>query len=249
MTPRLILQHLSGLPNWGSFALAEIREPAQFEINPGERFGYSGEAYTALQAFVESRTDQKLEELFVTLAKEAGMSNSSFINHEVKTDQYANAQKKDGGERDIFLFKTAGSAYSLVSTAEDLARFIAFYFRKGNLSRKVFEESIRPGVAVEPDAWGASIPVGATINWTLAWGLQEIKGKRLFFHGGNNGEFRSFFAYSPSRETGVAVMTNSASGLSFISEIFEPLLGSIKPAAVWWGYEVDKESNLTKTEF
>lgn len=56
LAPRLILQHASGLPNWGSYALAEIREPVKFNTNPGEKFGYSGEAYTALQKFMEVRS-------------------------------------------------------------------------------------------------------------------------------------------------------------------------------------------------
>ena len=64
LTPRLILQHASGLPNWGSYALAEIREMVQFKTNPGEKFGYSGEAYTALQHFVEARSGRSLEQLF-----------------------------------------------------------------------------------------------------------------------------------------------------------------------------------------
>ena len=52
LTPRLILQHASGLPNWGGWALDVERDPVQFVGNPGEVFGYSGEAYVALQRFV-----------------------------------------------------------------------------------------------------------------------------------------------------------------------------------------------------
>ena len=81
LTPRLILQQASGLPNWSGWALDEEREPVQFVGHPGERFGYSGEAYVVLQRFVELRSSRGLEELFVELAAEAGMSSSSFISH------------------------------------------------------------------------------------------------------------------------------------------------------------------------
>ena len=60
---------------------------------------------------------------------------------------------------------------------------------------------------------------------------------RVYFHAGNNGEFRSFCAYSPDRDVAVALMSNGLAGLSFLSEILDPLVGEITPAAVWWGYE------------
>ena len=143
--------------------------------------------------------------------------------------------------REIFLFDKPGAAYSLVATAEDLARFASYYFYQSGLSAEVYRESIRSHNPVTSDAWGAHIPQGATIAWTLAWGVQEYQGGRLYFHAGNNGGFRSFFAYSRERDLGVALMTNGSDGLSFLSEIFNPIIGDISPVAVWWGYETDEK--------
>ena len=125
LTPRLILQHASGLPNWGGWALDEKRDPVQFIGSPGEGFGYSGEAYVALQRFVEFRSERSLADLFVELAAEVGMTDSSFISHAVGTDQYAQAWRSDGTERAIIAFDRPIASFSLVSTAEDLARFTA----------------------------------------------------------------------------------------------------------------------------
>jgi hypothetical protein len=44
-------------------------------------------------------------------------------------------------------------------------------------------------------------------------------------------------AYSPKHDIAVALMSNGTGGLSFLSEVLGPLIGDIKPAAVWWGYE------------
>lgn len=239
LTPRLILQHASGLPNWGSYALAKERPPVQFRVNPGVGYNYSGEAYIALQAFTEARAGRNVEALFADMAKEAGMMNSSFVSHMEKTDQYAQAFRADGSERAILLFEKPGVSYSLLSTAEDLARFMAFYFRGGGLSTAMFAESLRLRNPVAAEAWGAHIPEGAEISWTLAWGAQKTSDGFVYFHGGNNGEFRSFFAYSRDREVGVALMANGAAGLSFLSDVFDPLVGDIAPAAVWWGYEAE----------
>jgi len=237
LTPRLILQHAAGLPNWGSYALAEVREPTQFRANPGEGFNYSGEAYTALQAFIEARTGRNLEELFQELADEIGMKNSRFISHNGPTNRYAQAWRSDRTERQIMQFDNAGAAYSLISTAEDLARFTDFYFQHAGLSEPLFNESILPLNPVAPGAWGSHIPNGASISWALGWGVLETEDESIYFHAGNNGEFRSFYAYSPARNIGAAVMTNGANGLSFLSEIFTPFVGDIRPASVWWGYE------------
>lgn len=239
LTPRLILQHASGLPNWGGWALDEDRDPVQFIAQPGEGFGYSGEAYIALQRFVEFRTGRGLEELLGELAAEAGMTDSSFISHAAATDQYARAWRADGTERDIIVFDRPFASFSLISTAEDLARFTAFFFSGGGLTPAAHAESIRPSNPAPPDAWGSHIPGGAKISWTLAWAVQEIGPRRVYFHAGNNGEFRSFCAYAPDRDVAVAVMANGVNGLGFLSEILEPLIGEITPAAVWWGYEAD----------
>ncbi len=237
LTPRLILQHVSGLPNWGGWALDPDRDPVPFIGDPGHEFGYSGEAYVALQRFAEQRAGRGLEQLFVEVAADAGMTQSSFISHAGSTDEYAQAWRDDGSVRAILVFDQPIASFSLVSTAEDLARFAAYYFQGGGLSDAAHAESLRPHQPVRADAWGAHIPQGADIAWTLAWVVQETARGRVYFHAGNNGEFRSFIAYSPDNEVAVAVMSNGTKGLSFLSEILDPLVGDITPAAVWWGYE------------
>jgi CubicO group peptidase (beta-lactamase class C family) len=237
LTPRLLLQHASGLPNWGGWALDEDRDAVQFIGKPGDGFGYSGEGYVVLQRFVEFRTGRSLEELFVDLAAEAGMTSSSFISHAAATENYAQAWKEDGTERSIILFNRPIASFSLVSTAEDLAHFTAFYFQGGGLSELAYQESLRAFNPVASDAWGVHIPDGASIAWTLSWARLETGEDRVYFHAGNNGEFRSFMAYSPKHDIAVALMSNGTGGLSFLSEVLGPLIGNIKPAAVWWGYE------------
>jgi CubicO group peptidase (beta-lactamase class C family) len=193
---------------------------------------------------VEFRTGRSLEELFVELAAEAGMTDSSFISHAARTDQYAQAWRADGTERAIIVFDRPIASFSLVSTAEDLARFTAYYFQRGGLSEAAYAESLRSFNTAAADAWGFHIPDGAEISWTLAWAAQEMGDTRVYFHAGNNGEFRSFLAYAPGRDVAVALMANGIHGLGFLSEVLEPLVGEITPAAVWWGYEEEPRSSL-----
>jgi CubicO group peptidase (beta-lactamase class C family) len=56
ITARMVLDHTTGLPNWGG-------TPLEFLFTPGEKFNYSGEGYVYLQRVVEHVTGKSLEEL------------------------------------------------------------------------------------------------------------------------------------------------------------------------------------------
>ena len=57
ITPRHILSHGSGLPDWHS-------RPMPMLFAPGTAFGYSGQGYYLLQHLAEKRTGKTLPELF-----------------------------------------------------------------------------------------------------------------------------------------------------------------------------------------
>ena len=66
LTPRMVLSHKTGLPNWvGNTAYFDRTDPIAFVAEPSEEFTYSGEAYQILKEFIEFRTQQTLGELFV----------------------------------------------------------------------------------------------------------------------------------------------------------------------------------------
>ena len=53
VTPRLVLSHQSGLPNWAGDARdPERTDPLEFKREPGTGYDYSGEAYELLHAHV-----------------------------------------------------------------------------------------------------------------------------------------------------------------------------------------------------
>ena len=65
ITPRMILAHRTGLPNWvGDTDDPDRTDRIAFVAPPGTRFSYSGEAYELLRRYVEFITDRTLDELF-----------------------------------------------------------------------------------------------------------------------------------------------------------------------------------------
>ncbi len=76
ITPRDVLRHSTGLPNWRGKPATEKLAPT---VKPGTRIDYSGEAIFWLQLAVESITGQSLNEAMREhLFAPAGMSDSSY---------------------------------------------------------------------------------------------------------------------------------------------------------------------------
>ncbi|WP_395342041.1 serine hydrolase [Ningiella sp. W23] len=78
LTPKLILMHRSGLPNWAGDPRDHDRtDNIEFIHTPGSFHSYSGEAYLLLQKFIELKTDMSLQSLFEIHLKDE-MPNSAF---------------------------------------------------------------------------------------------------------------------------------------------------------------------------
>ncbi|MGB5675345.1 MAG: serine hydrolase domain-containing protein, partial [Gemmatimonadota bacterium] len=73
ITARQVLTHTTGLPNWGG-------TPLEFNSDPGERWGYSGEGIVYLQRAVEAKTGLTLEEIATREVFEPlGMSDTHYV--------------------------------------------------------------------------------------------------------------------------------------------------------------------------
>ncbi len=73
ITPRLVLTHTSGLPNWGD-------TPLELSYDPGSRWSYSGEGFVFLQRALERSTGLTLNELVQReVFDRLGMTRSSYV--------------------------------------------------------------------------------------------------------------------------------------------------------------------------
>lgn len=231
------LSHRTGLPNWRS---AEF--PLRTHYVPGERFSYSGEAYTWLQIAVESIAGQPLEALMQQLVfGPLGMENSSFVWRPAFEANFAaphDASLQVGIKRKP---QHARAAFSLHTTAVDYAHFLQAVLAGTRLRSSAAALWLAPQIdlrrrgilALRPD----TIDVDTGVAWGLGWGLEP--GQDVFFQWGDSdhGRYKSFAIGSVRAQVAVVILTNGSRGMSIVPELVEHILPGPHPCFGWLGYE------------
>lgn len=239
ITARHVLSHTTGLPNWGP-------EKLPLQAAPGERFGYSGEGYVYLQKVIEKLTGTPLAELarqevFAPL----GMTRTSFVwepafaeggGSVTGTDPFGRPQTipTDRGANG------ANAAASLLTTAEDYARFLIALLDGRGLRKESVDAMLSPQVRIPGELFDPKSPAGeGEVAWGLGWGLQRGGPQEpfWFWHWGDNGGFRAWTTTSREKRTGVVYFTNSAQGLSIAEAVAALAVGAGQPAFARLGYE------------
>lgn len=104
-------------------------------------------------------------------------------------------------------------AWSLHTTAEDLARF-TIAATKTVASPGVLGQFLVPQIAT-----------GSGARWGLGIGLVDTPQGRIFYHMGSNPGFRALMVGVPEESRGVVVLTNGGDGLILAKELVNLILG------------------------
>jgi CubicO group peptidase (beta-lactamase class C family) len=234
ITPRHVLTHQSGFPNWraGSDAL-------KIHFTPGERFSYSGEGFVYLAAAVERITGQTLEAFMRrTVFEPLGMTSSSYVwqSRYESLKVYNHGLLGDlAGRRTPW---RANAAASLHTTAEDFARFVSAVLAGTGLRPSTARALMSP--QSRPDERGINTATAAptgrfapSLAWGLGIGLEQEDETWSIWHWGDNGTTKAYLAASPRRRTGVVLFANSENGLLLAPPIVAEVLGGNASAFAW----------------
>lgn len=221
LTPRMVLTHRTGLPNWvdGDTEFPQRVAPIPFQHPPGTADSYSGEAFQLLQAFVEKQTGQTLQALFEARLGR-WMPHSTFTRPlprgTVASRGYGSAKAASGGRDMTNLTDFAMSAASLVTTAQDYARFLSLVCKREGLSRAAYDDMLRPQVPLPKgdSPWPASRGLG--------WAITDLGGTTLISHNGSNGEYRAFAGFVRETRDGIVILTNGVKGRALIEALLRP---------------------------
>lgn len=219
LTPRMVLTHRTGLPNWmGEGDFYQREGQVTFTEEPGAAFTYSGEGFQLLQAFTEDLTGKSLEEQFQERLG-ALMPNSTFRRPfpegAVLSRGYARASEPETGRDMVAVGERGMAASSLATTAEDYAQFLSHVCRRTGLKPQTYAEYLRPQ---SPAPEEGPFPT----SWALGFMTVEVDGATFIGHGGNNGNYRALAGFIKETGDGFVVLTNSQSGQSMIDALADP---------------------------
>ncbi|MBW3563705.1 MAG: serine hydrolase [Acidobacteria bacterium] len=240
VTPRMVLSHRSGLPNWRPRG-----EPLALLYDPDSRFSYSGEGYVYLQKAIETATGESLEQLASRLVfKPLGMSATSFTWKEEYDATKAFGHDETGRVQDRRKPGQALAAATLHTTATDLGRFLLGMFERTTISEESVHAMLSTASTVPSNCavCNPSVdpgPDSEDLSWGLGYGLLENPSHRYFWHWGDNGDFKAYLFGDDANDTGVAILTNGSGGLAIAGDIAAEALGDQAPLRPleWLSYE------------
>ena len=212
ITPRMVLSHRSGFPNWRRGRLALIADP-------GTKFGYSGEGFVLLQKVIEQITGRPIndfvrERVFIPL----GMTSSSYVWIPEYDTQAAEPHSLFGEPGKKAKPSSANGAASLHTTSHDYALFLAALLQGPGL-----KEDLRRQMLTEQTS------ISSGVGWGLGVGLEKTEGGTCLWHWGDNGDFKCFFLVDRKTRSGFVYFSNGHFGLSLAPELARLILGNPHP--------------------
>jgi CubicO group peptidase (beta-lactamase class C family) len=220
ITARMVLSHTTGFPNWRKGG-EERGGPLPVKSRPGSRFGYSGEGIFYLQRVVEHVTGEPLDAYARrTLFGPLGLSHMSYVWTPELEPALASGHDDGGKFRQRTKYTHANAAYSLYTSAMDYAAILVEIMKPDRsaaylLPRASIEAMLDHQVALDardPIERPASAQ-GLAVYWGLGWSINTTAAGDIAHHSGSNSSgFRCFSQFSPSRGSGIVIMTNGTRG-------------------------------------
>jgi CubicO group peptidase (beta-lactamase class C family) len=222
-TPRQLLAHTSGVPNYfrdETFAARLREEPGRSwrpvelvdhaaahgtpHFAPGQGFEYSDTGYVVAGILVEQVTGRPLDEVYRELVfGPLGMDSTWLEGHEPAREPEVAHHYSDELDWTTINPTVDWAGGGLVTTAPDLARFVRALWSEGIVDSRALNELTR---------WtpGASFPAGHALRYErygLGMGSNTVEGVELLGHTG----FIGAFAFHAPEYDAVLVGTHNAS--------------------------------------
>ena len=223
VTIRHLLNHTSGLRDWGSIAGIEgwprtrrahthmhVLDIAsrQMSLNypPGEYYSYTNTGYNLQAILVERVSGMPFAEFSKKrIFEPLGMTRTEWrddFTRIVKDRAIAYRSTRDGGWSILMPFEDVHGNGGLLTTVQDLLRFTQ-NLETGELGGPRFiEEMHRQGV----------LNSGQTIDYASGLQLRDYKGVPIVEHSGSTAGYRGHLARFPIQGIAVSVMCNATTG-------------------------------------
>ena len=216
LTPRLLLSHQSGFPNW-RWHTADGK--LAFQFDPGTGYQYAGEGYEYLRLAIQAKLGLSWEQLADSLIfRPLEMKDSRLVWDSLMSEErFAQWHNAEGEKYELFKRDQAVASDDLMTTVQDYAQFLEHIIEGADLPPALFE-----------DMTTGQVQVSSRINFGLGWevvhGLPDDE--YALVHGGSDMGVRARAVVMPKSGRGFIAFTNGDQGQQLIDRImveeFEP---------------------------
>lgn len=231
ITARHVLAHTSGLPN-----VPTVEQPMGVHFEPGSRFSYSTAGFACLQSALEHIEHAPFGAIAMKHVFEPlGMHDSSFVWHSRFAHSFAMPHHDGAPLPTKFRPPAAGAGHSLITTAEDYARFVAAALDGRGLAPATAVQWFDALVKIPSDCAdaleGPALTLHEDLAWSLGWGIETCSD--AFFHWGSSQGARAFVLARRRDRSAVVMFANSSSGLRLAPDVVDVFVPGKHPALAW----------------
>lgn len=215
LTPRIALSHRTGFPNWRRM---NPDGRLAFEVDPGTRFGYSGEGFNYVARFAEKKTGMSFEALAERYVfGPIGMKHTSFSRRAWMEGHIAVPMDTTGrwGKPDLRPEGKWSAADDIFTTIRDYATFVISVMKGEGLDRKLAGERMRGEVSIA-NQWPCLAQPPARCptetDAALGWFRFEYGDQPLVWHGGDDWGEHGLAYFYPTTQDGYVVLIDGGKG-------------------------------------
>lgn len=240
LTPRMLLDHTPGFPN---FRFINPDGKLDFKFDPGTRYAYSGEGINLLQFVLEEGLGLDVgREMQRRVFDRFGMTRTSMTWRDDFAPNFADGYDEAGKLEGHHRRGSVRAAGSMDTTIEDYAKFLAGFLRGEGLSAKARAEMLRPQIAIVsphqfPTLETATEPANRAIGLASGLGAVLFKGPEgaAFYKGGHDDWTDNMAVCAEAKKRCILLLSNTARGAAFYPELVDAVLG--KTGLPWrWEY-------------
>ncbi|PVM83655.1 serine hydrolase domain-containing protein [Caulobacter radicis] len=238
LTPRMLLGHSTGFPN---FRWLNPDEKLDIKFTPGSRYAYSGEGINLMQFVIEQGLRIKVgEDMDRRLFKPLGMSRSGMVWRDDFAPDIADGREENGKWQPHDDRSSVKAAGSLDTTIDDMGKLAAAMAGGWGLSKKARAEFARGGLPIVsrsefPTFTDETNPDNARIKLAAGVGVVAFEGPqgRAFFKGGHNDITDNMMVCVEKRRRCVVILTNSGDGQRIFPSLVRVALGETGMPWAW----------------
>lgn len=231
LTPRILLSHQSGFPNW---RWHNEDGKLSFWNDPGSQYQYSGEGIEYLRKALENKTGVPFLQLMDSIIFEKiGMDDSRLIwDSTLHEHRLANFHNKTGVPYKMHKRSEPVASDDLCTTTEDLAKFALYVMNhQAELSDAVYHEM----TTINSDVNGRS---GYGLGWQIVPNLPNDE--FALVHGGSDEGVRARLVILPKSKMAFLAFVNGDNGQAIIDRLMvdrldygKNIISSIYEPIIW----------------